>query len=275
MTDAATPLPLSNDVLPTAVLRHGAYICIRAAGDRRAIADAPIDGLARRLGLQNEFDAGAGHPDQAFACLRRVDATAAQIEDDGLYGAEAIVHAASPAGARIDEFCVQATRLLGGLTTIAILKGVVRPPSFTGAAMHNFAYAHQVQQQPGHAMPHAFIVPMRKTREWWRKTWMERHTYFLPRFDGNGRLTSEGHALAAAAGIPHLMRRTYKHAIAPAPEGAYDFVNYFECAEPAVPTFFAVCAALRDTSRNPEWAFVLEGPTWHGRRVPAWSDLFT
>jgi hypothetical protein len=60
----------------------------------------------------------------------------------------------------------------------------------------------------------------------------------------------------------------------PAPEDAYDFLTYFECADADVPTFHAVCAALRDVSRNPEWKFVREGPTWHGRRVATWSGLF-
>ena len=34
-----------------------------------------------------------------------------------------------------------------------------------------------------------------------------------------------------------------------------------------------VCASLRDVTKNPEWRFVREGPTWHGRRVPGWADL--
>ena len=41
-----------------------------------------------------------------------------------------------------------------------------------------------------------------------------------------------------------------------------------------VPTFPAVCAALRDVTRNPEWTFVLEGPTWQGRRIATWEELF-
>jgi hypothetical protein len=35
-----------------------------------------------------------------------------------------------------------------------------------------------------------------------------------------------------------------------------------------------VCAALRDVTKNPEWRFVREGPTWHGRRVATWPELF-
>ncbi len=33
-------------------------------------------------------------------------------------------------------------------------------------------------------------------------------------------------------------------------------------------------AALRDVANNPVWAFVREGPTWHGRRVAGWDELF-
>ena len=267
-------MPVSNDVLPRAVLRHGAYVCLAQTGNRRVLAEAPVEALVRRLGFQSEFEAAAGHPDEAFAFLRRADATRAQIEDDHLFQTEVIIHVASPTAARVERFCEEVSRLLGAATTVAVLPGVVRPPSFTGNAMHNFAYAQQLQQQPGNAMPHAFIVPTRKTNEWWAKSWMERHTFFLPRYDDTGRMLHEGHALAAAPGIAHLMRRTYKHSTEPAPDGAYDFVNYFECADAGVAQFFAVCTALRDVARNPEWRFVREGPTWHGRRVPTWSDMF-
>ncbi len=84
-----------------------------------------------------------------------------------------------------------------------------------------------------------------------------------------------GHALASEAGISCLLRRTYKGLTEPAAEGDYDFVSYFECADAHVPVYHQVCDALRDVTRNPEWQFVREAPTWHGRRVASWEDLFT
>ena len=161
------------------------------------------------------------------------------------------------------------------MARLRVIGGVVRPKTYTGTAMNSFAYAHQVVQQPGRVMPNAYLFPMSKTPLWWAKDWMERHTYFLPRYDDEGRMKSEGHALASAAGISCLLRRTYKATTEPAPEGAYDFVTYFECADADIPTFHQVCAALRDVTRNPEWKFVREGPTWHGRRVAAWAELFS
>jgi hypothetical protein len=264
-------MPLSNDVLPRQVVRYGAYLCLRApAGGRRSLG-AELPALAERLGFRNEFQAREGHPDEAIAYLRRFDATPADIADADLLAADAVVHVASAAAAPVAEFCAEAARLLGPARALA---GVVRPTSYTGGAMHDFAYARQVLQQPGPAMPNAFLVPLRKTAEWWAKDWMERHTYLLPRYDDAGRMVSEGHALAAAAGVPCLMRRTYKGPTEPAPEGSYDFLTYFECADADVATFHQVCASLRDAARNPEWRFVREGPTWHGRRVATWAELF-
>jgi len=294
----------ANDVHPNAILRHGAYLCLnppagapdatrtagapdatRTAGApdatrtpgapdaMRAVAGAAVPALAERLGLRNEFEADGEDPPDAIAFLRRVGAAPAAVADDRLLGAAAVVHVASARADLVAAFCAEMARLLAPAVTPHVLGGVVRPMLFTGSSMHNFAYAHRVLQQPGTAAPNAFLVPMNKTAAWWQKDWMERHTYFLPRYDGSGRMVAEGHALAAAAGVACLMRRTYKHPAEPAPPGEYDFITYFECADAGVPTFHQVCAALRDVARNPEWAFVREGPTWHGRRVATWEEL--
>ena len=258
-----------------AVLRYGAYVCFAPAGPSAyALLDAPIPEVAERFGLENEFSAQDGHPLHALAFLRRIDATVRDVPDRGLMEAVAVVHVASDRAALVDEFCDAVRHLVDRTSITRVLQGVVRPPRYTGAAMHEFAYARQVTQQSGPVAPHAFLVPMMKTAEWWKKDWMARHTYFLPRFDDQGHMVSEGHALAAAAGIPCLMRRTYKNLAEPAPKGEYDFINYFECAQKNVQTFHSVCASLRDVARNPEWRFVREGATWHGERVATWRELF-
>jgi hypothetical protein len=250
----------ADETMSDAPFRYGAFVCLP---DRPAGVDVP--GLAERLGLRNEFE----HPDAdtAIAYLRRVSADAGDITDDGLLGAAAVVHVGAPTPGAVDEF----SAALGG----RVLAGVARPPRYTGREMFNFAYAHRVLQAPGAAMPNAFLVPMSKTAEWWEKSWLERHTYFLPRYDDAGRMLTEGHALCAEAGVPHLLRRTLKAPTEPAPEGAYDFVNYFECADAQVPTFHAVLGALRDADRNPEWTFMREGPLWQGVRVSTWDELWS
>ncbi|MEO7733318.1 MAG: hypothetical protein ABIY55_20320 [Kofleriaceae bacterium] len=257
----------ANDLRSDEPIRHGAYLCLSTPHPE----PGPLAGLLDRLHLRNELDPGPDHPALAIAFLRRLDVTTALDADDldrTVASARAIIHVASPDPATITTFCTEL-----GLSSAHVLRGVVRPPIYTGALLHNFAYAHRVLQQPASHSPHAFLLPTRKTPTWWAKDWMERHTYFLPRYDDH-RLHTPNHVLAAAPGISCLMRRTYKHPTHPAPTTAYDFLNYFECSSASVPTFHAVCAALRDPATNPEWAFVHEGPTWHGRRVATWDELF-
>ena len=252
--------------------RHGAYVCLAAPREAaEALAAAPVPALAERLGLRNEFHARDGHPPHAIAFLRRVEVGAGDLDDPEVSDASAVIHVASDEGDAVSTFGREIESLLAGTARVRILSGVVAPTRYTGGAMHEFAYARQRTQEPGASMPHAFFLPLRKRPEWWAKDWMERHTYFLPRYDAQGRLTSEGHALAASAGVPVLMRRTYRCGEA----SEYDFLTYFECADADVATFHAVCAALRDVDRNPEWRFVLEGPTWRGRRTERWSALWT
>jgi hypothetical protein len=265
-------------------VRHGAYLCLSAPGEAAAtLAVAPVPALAAELGLQNEFRPHAGHPPHAIAFLRCVEALPGDIDDEGLAGAVAAIHVASNEADVVSAFCAEFARLLPSQAALRILSGTVQPTQYTGGAMHAFAYGRQRTQQSGESMPHAYLLPLRKSPEWWAKDWMERHTYFLPRYDGEGRMVSEGHALAAAAGVPALMRRTYRclepdalvKADATGLGGGYDFLTYFECADAGVPTFHAVCAALRDLERNPEWRFVREGPTWRGRRMESWPALWT
>ncbi len=267
---------VGDEFLAMEVLRHGAYVCLRPKDpvDRDALAQAPVPALAERLGLQDEFTARGAHPEQAIAFLRRQSATPRQIADNAVQRADWIIHVASPSSDPVMSFCVQARALLEPYAGVRILSGVVRPRNYTGAAMEKWAYARAVVQKPGTAMPNAFLLPMSKNADWWRKDWMERHTYFLPRYDDAGRMVAEGHALAAAEGIPCIYRRSYHALEQPAAEDSYDFITYFECADAEIPVFERVCANLRDVNRNPEWKFVREGPTWHGRRVPTWQDLF-
>jgi hypothetical protein len=266
----------ASDTRPFDPYRYGAYFCLNVpAESRAAVAGADVTALAERLGLHNEYDSAGGDPPQSIAYLRRVSAVPGQIADAGVLGAAAIVHVAAMAPEPIREFRAGLTSLVGRAVTPRVLEGAARPLSYTGQAMFNFSYAQRVLQQPAAVMPNAFLVPLSKTAGWWQKDWMERHTYFLPRYDDAGTMQHQGHALAAAAGIACLLRRTYKSIAEPAADGDFDFITYFECADADVPVFHEVCGALRDATRNPEWAFVSEGPTWHGLRAATWAGLFS
>lgn len=270
-TGSAEP---GNEFLAQDIVGHGAYLCVRAVdADVRRLALERLPSLAGRLELRNEFLADGAGAGGTIAFVRRHGATPGDIADEDVLQAQAVIHVASKRARVLDDFVGEGAELLAKATRVRVLRGELRPKNYTGAAMNRWAYEHAVVQQPGTAAPNAFLLPMSKTAEWWTKRWMERHTYFLPRYDDHGRMTAEGHALAAERGIACLLRRTYRSAAEPAPAGEYDFITYFECADADVPTFHAVCAALRDVGRNPEWRFVREGPTWQGRRVPSWDAL--
>src|SRR6185436_16779641 len=248
----------NDEFLAREVLGHGAYVCGRRVdgADVHGVETGGLGALAARLGLRNEFEPGDPAGRESIAFLRRIGARAGDIDDADVLGDDWVVHVASRRREAVAEITGEVARLLAPVARVRTLTGEIRPRNYTGAAMDNCAYGRQVVQQPGPVMPNAFLVPMSKTAEWWRKDWMERHTYFLPRYDDQGRMRNEGHALATEAGIAHLLRRTSRHASEPAPSGEYDFVTYFECSDAGVPVFHQVCAALRDVKRNPEWQFV-------------------
>src|SRR5207249_7795621 len=128
---------LDNSVLAGEILRHGAYVCVRLAdgADPRGVAGAAIPALAEKLGLVNEFEPAGGPPALAIAYLRRHGAAAGAVADDGVAQANAVVHVAAPTAQLVSDFCAEATRLLGSMARLRVIGGVVRPRTYTGAAM--------------------------------------------------------------------------------------------------------------------------------------------
>lgn len=147
----------ANEVQPTEPIRYGTYACLVVpSGARRAAVGLPVAELAGRLGLRNEFDPGPDHPSNAISFLRGTGSTTGDIADFRLRHADAVVHVASASAALVAEFFAEFTRLLDPTIETRILNGVVRPMTYTGAAMFNFAYAHRVLQQPASVMPMRF-----------------------------------------------------------------------------------------------------------------------
>jgi hypothetical protein len=158
--------------------------------------------------------------------------------------------------------------------SVETLVGVQRPRSYTSYAMTQFAYTPALPPGSGKRLPLGVVTPQNKTADWWAMPWMQRESFFLPRYDDRGEMIAKGHALAAEAGIPCINRRLYHAPDGYGQEGCYDFVGYFEFNDTDAPTFRAVMAALRDMAQNPEWAYVREGPEWWGRRVACAAELW-
>jgi hypothetical protein len=238
---------------------------------RDALATA-LGRLETEFGLGNEFTGSEPMPSVAY--LARVGVTRVRVEsgdgdDDGLASANVVTHIAAHDEQLARQYEQSLHRALPEGASVRTLSGHGLPLEYTGRARHNFAYGRRVLQQPGDVAPNCFLLPMSKSPEWWAKPWMERHTYLFPRYDDRGEMVAEGHALSAAGGIDHLLRRTYRQRSGAAAPGQYDFLTYFECADDAIAHFHATLTALRDTRRNPEWAYVEEGHLWQGRRHPS------
>src|SRR5262245_2082055 len=79
----ATARPATSDPPQGEILRHGAYVCLRVPPHARSdAAAAAVPTLAERLGFRNEYGASDGHPSEAIAFLRRVEAAPASIADE-------------------------------------------------------------------------------------------------------------------------------------------------------------------------------------------------
>src|SRR5262245_46694664 len=104
----------TDEVLDSEILGHGAYLCLRWSTDvdLAEVAAAPIEALAQRLGLLNEFEPGDVPPAEAIAFLRRQGATPADIADDGLVHADGVVHIASKRPEVIAELSAAATQAI-------------------------------------------------------------------------------------------------------------------------------------------------------------------
>jgi hypothetical protein len=197
------------------------------------------------------------------------------IEDAGVAASPAAVRLEGDAAEPLNAYEQRVRALIearGG--RVHVHAGVRKDRSYTSFAMTQFAYASALAPARGDRHGLAVFLPQRKTAEWWTMDWMRRESFFLPRYDDQGRLAVAGHTLASAEGIPYLMRRLYHRPEGYGLESGYDFLGYFEFAEKHAPVFERVMQRLRDAEQNPEWRYVREGPEWWARRVGSAEELW-
>src|SRR5919202_985434 len=186
------------------------FVCLPPCGADGALADA-LDGLGK--GMENMHDV-AGYPSAdalqrgCFQFLRAAPtlSVARDLPHPAILSAQALIRleGATPDSLlRYEEGVRKLIEPRGG--TVETLAGVQRPRSYTSYAMTQFAYAPALAPQPGVACPMGVVTPQNKTAAWWAMDWMQRESFFLPRYDAQARLVAKGHALAAAAGAPYIV----------------------------------------------------------------------
>jgi hypothetical protein len=267
--------------MTTQVIGHGRFLFVNLP---QGGADADLATAIDRLGagLENMHQAEGSPSEQAFkrgrVQLLRAEPGLGQERDlphPALSRASCLIRleSASPEPLLAYEKALRALIAPRG-GSVETLAGVQRPRSYTSYAMTQFAYTTALPPGSGVRFPWGVVTPQNKTADWWAMHWMRRESFFLPRYNDQGQMTAKGHALAAEAGIPCINRRLYHAPDGYGQEGCYDFVGYFEFSDADAPTFRAVMAGLRDVARNPEWAYVREGPEWWGRRVGRAAELW-
>jgi len=266
--------------MTTEVTGHGRFLFVRLPGGGGPALARALDRLGE--GMENMHAVDGNPSGEAlrrgrFQLLRAERGLGGErdIPHPGVAGADFLVRleGASPEPLAAYEEALRA--LIGERGgSVEALVGVQKPRSYTSHAMTQFAYASALPPGPGARYPFGVVTPQSKTPEWWAMDWMRREAFFLPRYGEDGAMIAEGHALAARAGIPCINRRLLHRPEGYGLPGGYDFVGYFEFAEADAPIFRAVMEALRDRARNPEWAYVREGPEWWGRRVGGAAALW-
>ena len=236
-----------------------------AAGARLKGAGAII---AR--GFFNDFDADGTREPQPHETIQFLVSDGEHLAAEGIAAAPYAVQVCAKYRPRLHEVETELKRRLGDAAEVLAVDGAERTLRYTSPELYDFAYRNALPRASGRQAPHAFVLPVSKSADWWRKPALERHAYFYPHVDSQTGCPVNGHARTAEEGIATIFRRLYHN-----PDGydrpdEYDFIAYFECGDPHVETFDRIHHALRDTTKNPEWRYVREGPLWRGRRVLKW-----
>jgi len=264
---AAPYTPSQNHVGVNLTYTKFLFVTVRddeAFGARLRTAGASI---AR--GFFNDFDADGSRDIQAHETIQFFSSDR-RPEAEGLAAARYLVQVSGKYRPRLQEVEVELRRRLGDAGEVTALDGAFRNPRYTSAELYDQVYKKALPRQSGRQASKVFILPIRKTPEWWQMCALDRHAYFYPHVDEKTGKPVHGHARAAEGGVKTLFRRLFHNPDGYERPGEYDFITYFECAEEHAETFDQVHEALRDTAKNPEWAFVEKGPLWRGTRLLRW-----
>lgn len=136
---------------------------------------------------------------------------------------------------------------------------------FRGVTEH-FHYTSVTQRQELDARSHAefepsnetrsVLIPIGKSLRWWQLAQDQRQAHFQTSNN------CEGHTAIGLRYADRVFRKLY-HSRYVSPRAPYDFLTYFEFQRFHKDDFRMLLEELRNTTRNPEWAYVeLEFEIW-------------
>ncbi len=252
------------------------FIVPRADDDTLGTRLKGIGGLLSR-GFFNDFDADGTRETQPHETIQFLVSDGDRLEDLSsprgrrpLAAARYAVQVSGKYRPRLQEVEAELRRRLGEAGEVVALDGAERTLRYTSSELYDYAYRRAAARTSGRQSRNAFVLPVSKNAEWWQKPALERHAYFYPHVDSSTACHVNGHARTAEPGIATIFRRLFHNPDGYARPGEYDFIAYFECDDRHIDTFERIHHALRDTTKNPEWRYVQEGPLWRGKRVLKW-----
>src|SRR6266542_5257079 len=94
----------AHDVRDGSPLRYDRYLCLTEPLDAPK-ATVRVEQMAASLGLTNEFFSQGGDPPRSVAYVRRLDASDADIQDEGILHARGLIRVAAETADAVEAFC--------------------------------------------------------------------------------------------------------------------------------------------------------------------------
>jgi hypothetical protein len=261
--------PAGNSIGVNLAFTKFLFVVPRREDEAALVRLRTAGGLISR-GFFNDYDADGSREAQPRETVQFLVAEGERHADSGIAAARYALQASGKYRPRLQELELELQRRIGDVGDVISIDGAERTPRYTSAEMYDFAYKRAAMRKSGRVARNAIVLPMSKSGEWWKKSSLERHTYFYPHTDAGTGCPVHGHAQTAQDGIGTLFRKLYHNPDGYERAGEFDFITYFECEDEHIATFEKIHQGLRDIARNPEWLYVEEGPLWRGRRVLKW-----
>jgi len=135
------------------------------------------------------------------------------------------------------------------ISPIVTFHGITQNLHYTSLAQRQELEATSRTEIEGSNETTAVLIPIGKSLKWWRLAQDQRQAHFQT--GGEYR----GHTAIGAPYTENVFRKLY-HSRYTNPPAPYDFLTYFEFKNSHMVDFKELLTELRDTSRNPEWAYV-------------------
>src|SRR3954469_12719507 len=150
---------------------EAALLKLRAAGGQ----------IAR--GYFNDFDADGTRESVPHETIQFYVAEGERHADSGIAAARYAAQVSGKYRPRLQEIELELRRRIGDAGDIIAIDGAERTPRYTSTEMFDFAYRRALPRKSGRVARNAIVLPMSKSAGWWKKSSLERHTYFYPHVD--------------------------------------------------------------------------------------------